>query len=699
MRGRPQSDETTIRAEWLSHIAEQVGEGMAVANLRGRLIFVNQAWARMHGYSIPELIGRNLSIGHSPQQMRQDVIPFNQKVMRYGKWSGRVGHIRRDGTPFMTEMTTTILRDRHRQPVGLIGFAKDISDRIRAEQAQQALEKSLDMFRLCHQALAQGRDEPGILQEVCDIIVGRGGYFQARVGLIEAGDRNSYRMLAHRGPIPQNWLPGRTRSWRKTPTARALRTGKPVCQQNITGSLGDRLPATEAGSLSWLACPLRHQGQVYGVIDVLSRRPEGFIPQEREWLSQLANLIGQGLIAHRQKLWQNLFFKDLPYQFLLLDNAGRLLEHRGENLGFPGSCLDRLLGKNLSRALPPYISQPWNKALSDALRTGRPQIVEYSLSEGGRERHCQARLSPLGRQRVAVWVNDITRRRKSEEENSRYRQQYQILTDISPVGIFQTRPDGYTTYVNQEWCRIAVLPSHQALGNGWFKAVHPEDRKRIQAGWRRALSQRSPSSTLYRFLHRNGQVRWVIGQARPVRDLRDRITGYLGTITDITALKMAEEELRACANFNQAIIDRCPIGIAVHDGRGRLLAYNQAWQKIWALPRSMIEEMQQEMTPDRLRRIYWYIPEHLPAVIEIFQKGGSYNITDIHFPRRRPGQAEWINQYFYSIPDARGRVDKIVVMVEDITQRQRAEQKVWLLSRKMSPSSGDLEAATRNSGP
>jgi len=123
----------------LSSMVEQSTEGMAIADLDGNLIFVNLAWARIHGYeSGDELLGQNLSIFHNHEQLDREVAPFNRKVAEEGHHTGEVGHMRKDGTTFPTLMVTTLLRDDQYEPVALAGIAKDITER---KQAEEALRK------------------------------------------------------------------------------------------------------------------------------------------------------------------------------------------------------------------------------------------------------------------------------------------------------------------------------------------------------------------------------------------------------------------------------------------------------------------------------------------------------------------------------------------------------------------------------
>jgi len=140
---RDVSEERRIQRQitQLAMIAQQAGEGIAVADVDGCLSFVNTAWAQMHDYEPKELIGKHLSVFHSEQQMRSDVIPCIERVERTGRFTGEIAHIRRDGTPFPTRMTTTLLRDERGQPVGSISFATDISERKRAEAALRESER------------------------------------------------------------------------------------------------------------------------------------------------------------------------------------------------------------------------------------------------------------------------------------------------------------------------------------------------------------------------------------------------------------------------------------------------------------------------------------------------------------------------------------------------------------------------------
>ncbi len=112
-------------------------------DLNGVIQFVNAAWTVTHGYKTrDELIGKKISVFHTEQQMASDVIPYIEETKQRGQFAGRLGHVRRDGTPFFTEMLMVVFNDDADRAMGLVGFATDITK-------QERIEEELRRYR-CH---------------------------------------------------------------------------------------------------------------------------------------------------------------------------------------------------------------------------------------------------------------------------------------------------------------------------------------------------------------------------------------------------------------------------------------------------------------------------------------------------------------------------------------------------------------------
>jgi PAS domain S-box-containing protein len=128
---------------------------------------------------------------------------------------------------------------------------------------------------------------------------------------------------------------------------------------------------------------------------------------------------------------------------------------------------------------------------------------------------------------------------------------FRALAQNAPVGIFRCDLKGRCTFANQEWCELAGISSEEALGTGWAKAVHPDDRERCQKLWLQATILGNEWEAEFRFLHRDNTVHWVYSRAAIVvgeYGARERV----GMTIDITARKLAEESLTRSKELAEA---------------------------------------------------------------------------------------------------------------------------------------------------
>ncbi|MCK4176325.1 diguanylate cyclase domain-containing protein [Aciditerrimonas ferrireducens] len=130
-------------AEWLRRIVEQIGEGVGVADTRGRIVFINGTGAAMVGWPVEELLGRHISVLHRPEAYRRQLEPLRQRALKEGTARGVAEHLRRDGTVFLGETTISRLTDEAGRPLGLVRTVRDLTGELAAQAREETQRERL----------------------------------------------------------------------------------------------------------------------------------------------------------------------------------------------------------------------------------------------------------------------------------------------------------------------------------------------------------------------------------------------------------------------------------------------------------------------------------------------------------------------------------------------------------------------------
>ena len=280
------------------------------------------------------------------------------------------------------------------------------------------------------------------------------------------------------------------------------------------------------------------------------------------------------------------------------------------------------------------------------------------------------------RMRIAELSN---RQRQLEAEIERQRGQMETLRDSEkrfrtmvqqlPVGIFVTDPHGECRYVNDRWCSLAGMTADQATGPGWTRALHPDDRNQILQSWRQSGEQ-TEFVAQHRFRTPSGRDTWLNTCLIPLRDRVGRITGHLGAHTDISALKRAEETLRASETRFRSYFELPLIGIALNGADKRWWEVNDRLCEMLGYRRTQLLGMSwAEMThPDDLA------VEEAQFERVMNRRADSYSL-DKRFIRQ-DGALLYASVSTRCLRQANGVVDYFVMVVQDITERQRAAEHI-----------------------
>ena len=148
----------------------------------------------------------------------------------------------------------------------------------------------------------------------------------------------------------------------------------------------------------------------------------------------------------------------------------------------------------------------------------------------------------VARQRAEALARQV---QASEEALRESEQQFRMLADTMPLLAWYANPDGYIPWYNQRWYEYTGTTLDGMKGWNWQSVHDPEDVARVAAKWRAALASGEPWEDQFRLRRHDGELRWFLSRALPLRDRHGRIVRWFGTNVDIDDQKRAEAEAEA----------------------------------------------------------------------------------------------------------------------------------------------------------
>lgn len=262
-------------------------------------------------------------------------------------------------------------------------------------------------------------------------------------------------------------------------------------------------------------------------------------------------------------------------------------------------------------------------------------------------------------------ARDVTAQKLQTEALREAEKRFRTLADYAPVGIAQADAAGSIFYVNPKWCDLAGVRPEEALGFAWKDFVHPEDLPGLLNEWQGCLRERRDMPPYeFRFLHRNGQVRWASSSVALLKGADDEIEGQIASVQDIHYRKTAEQHFRA-------IYEQAPVGIGIVDSRsGRFLQINPRYEAI-------IGRSQAEMKQLNFQRITY--PEDLQADLDQMDALLSGRIRFFRMEKRLirgDGSTIWVSLTVVPMWQADELPTYHMAIIDDITRRKAAEDEL-----------------------
>src|SRR5919106_3406509 len=150
----------------------------------------------------------------------------------------------------------------------------------------------------------------------------------------------------------------------------------------------------------------------------------------------------------------------------------------------------------------------------------------------------------IGASKIA---RDITQRKRVHEALRASEERFRNLANAVPDIVWTAAPDGSITFANDHWFEFCGITPEQNVRQWPELVLHPDDRERCIEAWTRALREGTEYEIEVRNRRHDGEYRWFLTRASPIRDAAGRITAWFGSTTDIHDRKQAEERQQILA--------------------------------------------------------------------------------------------------------------------------------------------------------
>jgi PAS domain S-box-containing protein len=229
-----------------------------------------------------------------------------------------------------------------------------------------------------------------------------------------------------------------------------------------------------------------------------------------------------------------------------------------------GYSAEEAIGKPLSMLIIPPGQEEEETAILARLRQDQ-RIEPYQTvrrCKNGKVLDISLSVSPLRDTDGAIIgvskiARDITQWKKTLQALRDSEQEFRTLADNISQLAWSASELGAVTWYNRRWCEFTGTTLEQMQGRGWESVHHPDHLERVKTKLQECLARGEPWEDTFPLRGKDGEYRWFLSRAIPIRTAEGKIESWFGTNTDITELREAREELaRSNENLEKRVAER-----------------------------------------------------------------------------------------------------------------------------------------------
>lgn len=331
---------------------------------------------------------------------------------------------------------------------------------------------------------------------------------------------------------------------------------------------------------------------------------------------------------------------------------------------------DEVVGKKLVEILGEQGFLKVKPKIDEAL-SGRASSITTELPYPDKTRFVEATYSPefgpsgevLG---IYVTIHDLSEIKKLEAQARGTEARLREYLEAMPVMAYIADAEGNVTYYNRQWLEYTGA-SPEAPMDEWQPAVHPDHLERTMKRWMHSIVTGEPYEVETLVRRADGQYRWVLGRAFPVRNEQGRIVEWYGTNQDIHDYKSVLDSLSETTERLSLALDAAKIGV----WELNLKSYQVVWSKELAQMFGFSPSKTSVTWEEAAGRVHeWDREMHRRAFGNALREKSYHVEFRVVWP---DGSVHWLYGSGVIHDDESGKPSRLVGVNIDITERKEHE--------------------------